>query len=313
MMLKLNLYSESHFRKPSVLLVIFLISLSGCVNTYEPVKRLEDQQNERKKNIEEILSKRHGSTAYQSLAFGPLTIYKPESFQQLDSLYALKDDYIERNDIRGLKNSGVEEKIPAYRAEAQNEIDKVKYEIEHIYQVDKNDSLIVSHTFFTFNHKDSLLSEDKLYDYTIPEKYKKMHANYLFEYHFITNRDMYISSDERDFIRYYKRIEQQLDGSDKIDSFMIHTLETMELAQKINSVDYRELIKYKSIENLKSLGGNITINEFGTLIALKDNDNQIFGYEYTIRWEDNANKIKKKSIFRYSPTLIHEETTTMKE
>lgn len=299
-------------KTPAFFLAAFLV-LSSCISSHQPVERFQEKENNRKELIETILTKEHGDSVYQSLAFGPLTVYKPESFRELDSLYALKDDFIERNDLRGLKTSGVEDKIPAYRAEAQNDVDKVEYEIEHIFSLEYDDSFNISHTFFLFNHEDSLLSQDKLYSYTLPSQYKKMHNKYLFEYHFITSRDLYISRDEMEFIQFYKKKERQLAGTEELDSFMVNTMKTMELAQNINSVDYRELIKYRSIENLKPLGGDITINEFGTLIALKDENERIVGYEYTIRWHDNANNIKKKSIFSYSPTLTLEGIETTKE
>ncbi len=285
---------------------------SSCIATHEPIERFKQKETSRKQNIEQLLSVQYGDSTYQSLAYGATTIYKPESFKQLDSLYALKEDFLERNDLRGLETSEIEEKIPSYKAQAQQEIHLVKYEIEHIYSLKGKDSLTIHHSIFLYDYMDSLLSEDTLYTYSFPKKYEKMHINYLFEYHFLTKRDLYISATERQFIRYFKRKEEVLAKNPFISSFMTQVLETMTLAQKINSVEYNELIKYKSIQNLKPLGGDITINEFGTLIALEDN-NEIVGYEYDIRWQDNSDGIKKKSIFTYTPTLALEHINTTKE
>ena len=310
-------YSKSIIRHYSFLKLLLLSTLScfllgGCITAHEPIERFKQKETTKKENIEEILSLRYGDSTYQSLAYGPLIVYKPESFKQLDSLYALKEDFIERNDLRGLETSNVEEKIPSYRAQAQQDIQLVQYEIEHIFSVKSVDSLTIHHSVFLYDYMDSLLSQDTLYTYSFPKKYEKMHINYLFEYHFLTKRDLYISNNERQFIQYFKRKEQDLAKSPSISSFMTQVLETMTLAQKINSVEYNELIKYKSIQNLKPLGGNITINEFGTLIALEKN-NKIVGYEYDIRWQDNSDKIKKKSIFTYTPTLSLEKIDTTKE
>lgn len=287
--------------------------LCSCISSYEPVERFEENEEKRREKIENRLVKRHSDSTYQSLAFGQLIVYKPESFKALDSLYALKDEYIERNDLRGLEKAGIEDMIPAYRAEAQEDIDEVRYEIEHVYSIKKNDSLTVQHAIFLFNHQDSITSEDQLYKYTIPQGLKEMHTNYLFEYHFITNRDLYISRDERDFIRYFKSKEQQLAGTKSLQPFMVNLLNTMQLAQRINSVDYRDLVKFKSIQKLKDLNTNLTIIEFGTLLALKDKNDQIIGYEFSIRWQRDDDKIKKKTIFSYSPTLNLIETQTTKE
>lgn len=293
--------------------VLLIVLISSCVSTYEPIERFEEKGQKRKEKIENLLVERYSDTSYQSLAYGPLIVYKPESFKQLDSLYALKDAYIERNDLRGLKNSGIEEKIPSYRAEAQEDIDKVSYEIEHVYSVKRKDSISIFHTIFLFDHKDSITSEDELYNYSIPKELQEMHTNYLFEYHFITNRDLYISRDEQDFIDYFKNMEQNLAGTDKLQPFIINLLETMQLAQRINSVDYRDLVKFKSIQQLKKMGSNITVHEFGTLLALTDKNDRIIGYEFSIQWQRDDDKIKKKSIFSYSPTLTLIEIETDKE
>lgn len=295
-----------------IFIFIFLIT-SSCISTYQPVERFDDKENQRKKNIEKLLQEEYGHTVYQSLAYSPLTVYKPKSFKQLDSLYELKDDYIERNDLRGLKLSGIDEKIPAYRAEAQNDIDQVRYELRHVYSLLRKDSFKITHTVFLYNHKDSLLSQDKLYSYTLPIKYREIHNAYLFEYHFITNRDLYISRDEQQFIRFYKDIEQQLSGTKDLEPFMLNTMKTMMIAQKVNSVDFRTLAKYKSIESLNTLAENITIDEFGTLIAIENENGDIIAYEYLIEWQDNSDKTKKKSTFIYSPTLTLREIETKKE
>jgi hypothetical protein len=309
------LYYHHSLRKINTLYIftLLLFVASGCISTHQPIERFDDKETQRKKDIEKHLQEEYGHTIYQSLAYSPLRVYKPESFKKLDSLYNLKDDYIERNDLRGLKISGIDEEIPAYRAEAQNDIDQVRYELRHIYSIHREGSFIITHTVFLYDHKDSLLSQDKLYSYTLPLKYREIHNAYLFEYHFITNRDLYISRDEQQFIRFYKNIEQQLSGTEQLEPFMLNTMKTMQLAQKVNSVDYRTLVKYKSIEHLKLLAEDITINEFGTLIAIEDKKNDIVAYEYLIKWQDNADKVEKKSTFIYSPTLTLREIDTTKE
>ena len=69
--------------------------LFSCVPAYEPNPSIEDRNLKREKIIENHLKTQLSNTVYQSLAFGQLTVYKPESFKKLDSLYALKDDYID--------------------------------------------------------------------------------------------------------------------------------------------------------------------------------------------------------------------------
>ena len=291
---------------------IFILLLFSCITPHEPIETIDKSIVSREKMIEDTLREKYGEDHYISLAFGQLTVYKPPSFQQLDSLYAIKQDYIENDDLRGLHQSGIEDVIPGYRAQAQNDIDQVKYELEHIFGVKNTDSIRVMHTYFTFNHSDEIQSISNLYDYIIHEKYEELHQKYLYGYHFTTNRDLYISKSESEFLELFKQREWELAQQKKgLDSFMNHTFSLMKLAQKINSVDFRTLAKFSSIEKLKSLhpGASITIEEFGELMMLENANDQIIGYEFKIIWKAEGASLKA-TTFSFSPFLKHKSYIT---
>ena len=91
---------------------------------------------------------------------------------------------------------------------------------------------------------------------------------------------------------------------------MFHIMSLMQLAKRVSSVDYRLLVKYKSIEKLKLYGTNIVIEEFGELSALEDANQNISGYEYVIIWKDKNLASNQKTVFYYSPNLMLEGVRT---
>ncbi|MGM0479015.1 MAG: hypothetical protein ACQERC_07305 [Bacteroidota bacterium] len=293
-------------------MVTFAMLLFSCISPYEPIETIDETQISRQKMIEDTLLTKHGEDTYISMAFGQLTVHKPPSFRKLDSLYAIKQNYIENDDLRGLHASGIEDIIPAYRAEAQQDIDKVTYEIEHIYGVRNDDSINVQHTYFTFNHEDEIQTISPLYAYGIHNKFEDLHEKYLYGFHFTTDRDLRISTSEKEFLQLFKQREWELAKEDEgLEPFMNHTFELMKLAQKVNSVDFRTLAKFSSIQHLKSLKpkASISIEEFGKLMILENDNDQVVGYEYKIVWKKEGGATKA-TTFTFSPFLKHKSYIT---
>jgi hypothetical protein len=280
-----------------------VLVLISCVPAFEPKSSIEDSNLKREKIIENHLKTQFTNSVYQSLAFGQLTVYKPESFKKLDSLYALKDDYIERNDLRGLETSRIDEVIPAFRAEAAQDIDKLTYELDHIYRVNGKDSFTVSNTYFLLDYQDSIISQDEISTYTLPNVHKQRFIDYLYEYHFLTNQNFNISYQEEKFIQYFKEQAEYLIGTAELEPMMLHIMSMMQLAQKVQSVDYRLLIKHNSIQQLKLYDTDIVIEEFGDLNALEDGNQNIIAYEYIIIWKDIKTSKNQKTVLHYDQDL----------
>lgn len=294
---------------PIVVLSFFILTLSSCGINHTPVESFKDQDEKRHKKTEEFLKSEYPNKNYKSLAFGKTIIYKPPSFNTLDSLYAVKQEYIDNDEIRELKTSGVEDMIENHRPIAQQDIDEIKYEFEHIYYLTTDIGLQVNHDFFVFDYKDSLITHTPFYNYSIPSKWKELHNKYLFEFHFVTDRDLYISGREREFISHFKAREEELIGEEELQSFMTHTLSVMTLANQINSVDFNLLTKQLGLNTVKFISENSEIESFGTLIALEDENSNILGYERTVRWSENENI--KETIITFNEYLEFENMETI--
>lgn len=313
--LKLSSDYQKRFKNSSyyfyLLFIIASFSLiSSCGVKYTPVKTFEDQDAKRRQKTEEVLKYKYPDKKYESLAFGKTIVYKPASFNTLDSLYAVKKEYIDNDELRELKMSGVEDMIENYRPIARQDIDKVRYEFEHIYYLTKNDTIQVHHDFFVLDHKDSVITHTPFYSYKILKSRKELHNSYLFEFHFVTDRDLYISGREREFIRHFKAKEEDLIGEPELQSFMTHTLDIMRLANHINSIDFNLLTKQLGLNIVKFLSKNAVTESFGTLIALEGESNAVLGYERTIEWSEDNKLNETKIIFNQYLQLEKMETTT---
>lgn len=304
----------------SVVLITGIL-LSGCGSaTSTPITTIQDQTIGFHQQIEKASSEKHGAENYQSLSFGKMKVFKPAAFVRLDSIYTIKQNYLNKDDLRGLHNSGIEEMIPAYRAEAMQVLDEVQYEFEHIYQLTQKDSIEIHHEFFLFDYKDSLINVTPFYDFKLPKSQQDLYYSYQFDYHFVTNRNFFISEAELEFLRFFKNRKIELIGSTEFQPFMIHTMNVMEAAKKAGSVDFRRVSKIWVITYFKELGIDLTIEKLGNLMALEKNGN-VIGYELEVEWNDESekvkfaegvvveneevieNSVKKSTLFSFSPYL----------
>lgn len=295
------------FKQFQLLLFIFL---SSCITPYEPISSYEDKQKQREKKIEtyvqeQILLSRKKTGVYESLAYGDFIVYKPPIFHSLDSLYAIKDSLIQNNQQRKIIESDLDLFIEEYRGKAQEQKDEITYETEHIYCIRGESNHTIHSDFFYMDAKDSILNSFEKFHFTIPRKDYNMYKNYLFEMHFITPRDLYISLVERDFIMLFKSKEVELYKTHEHEKFIQHTLRLMGIANAINTVDYVSLTRVVGTALLREKSSEAVIIKVGSLIALEDEFKQVIGYEIEFTWNNEVNKYDNDiiSTIEFDPYL----------
>ena len=286
-----------------VIIGVFILVQCGTAQ-YQPIERIQDQKERLHKTIEDTTVKKFAGQGYQSLAYGEMKVFKPEAFVQLDSIYSIKEQYLNNNDQSGLRRSGIEDLIPGYRAAAQEEIDQVQYEIEHIFQTEDESYLHIYRSFFLFNYKDSLLFITPFYDFKILKKQKDVFYEYLFGYHFVDDRNLVISFDEQDFLNFFRQQELQLVGSDQLQPFMNHVMHIMEVAKELHTIDFREIGRSLAFTYFKDnrQGQNIVIDKLGKLFEVSENE-IIQYYELEIDWKNEDKDSNYKTIFMFNPYL----------
>ena len=261
--------------------IIGSIVLSSCGNTNAPVKTINDQKAVLHKTIEETTKRNHVLDDYQSLSFGQMKVFKPDAFIILDSVYTVKQEYLKNNDLRGLRRSGIEDSI-------------------HIHS-----------SFFLFDYKDSLLLVTPFYDFKLESKQKDLFYAYQFDYHFVTNREIYISEAEWDFLRFFRTRQFELIGGSELEPFMQHTMIVMEAAKKSSTVDFRNLSKILAMNYFSELAKKIAIESFSELMVIEEKG-EVINYEFKVDWIDETMEgMNKSTSFTFSPYLEIEGINTV--
>ncbi len=287
-------------------LILFcsIVLLAACSVNFVPQPTLEERQFERERVIERHLHNTYRlSDRYESLGFGPLNVIKPPVFITLDSLYDIKSSYIDNNDLRGYKLSGVDELIEDYRIYANRQKHLLKFELEHIYTTSTKDSVRLHHDYFVLDYKDSILSHTPFYYYQLANRDKDNLLNYIFELHFITDAPIFITEQELNFIRFYKEREQELIRTDELNDFMKHVMELMYIAELVNSVDFVDLAKVEAVKAVKKTFQNSEKFSFGQLLVEEDELGQVIRYMMDVTWHPAPGEEKRKTRFTFDPYL----------
>lgn len=292
-------------------LLFFGLILCGCGLKRPPIETISEVKEDFQTKITDTIKMTYPSKLYKSLAYGELKVYKPDAFLKLDSIYRIKQQYLERNDFSGLHKSNIEELIPGYRAAAQKEINEVKYEIEHVFQIRTpgEDSVTIHHNFYVFNYQDSLMMVTPFYQFRIPLKTERFLNAYIYRQHFLTDRNLYISEREVNFINYMDQHKTTLIGSPQLQPFMNHVFMLMDFSNIAHSVDFNDLSKYMAIHYFKTNAFTPVIQDLGKLYVYKDKD-EIVNYELKVKWKDKKDQLIKQTIFTFSPYLQIEKVKT---
>jgi len=286
--------------------LVFL--LSSCGLKYESTPSLESRRKDREKAIESYVNLYvKQDKSYESLAFGPLTVYKPEEFHRLDSLYEIRFKYEEEGRMNEFAATGMPDQIEKQIEIAEGAKDKITYEMEHIYSLQKGKDLSIFHDYFMLTENDSISIHDPFYSYQIPLSLKEMQLNYLFELHFLTPSERYILDEELNFILFFKQREQELIESERdLSTFMSHTLSLMEIARLTGSLDFVDLTKAIANRYIKSRYQSTVVEYFGPLIVKEDDNGQVEEYRLLVQFRAvlDDEEVQMRSELNFSRYLV---------
>jgi len=286
----------SLFRKITILgLLLFQVS---CGLKYIPTETPYEFEQKRHQAVESYILKDLGSAnlKYESVAFAETLIVKPDSFKALDSLHAIKYE----NELRGINDDVLNEKIESQRMIALNDTNKVIYIEEHIFALGEGDTVSFYSALFQME-KDLIIDDMKIEESVfLPKRYQETYKQYLFEESVLTPEYL-PSGDELNFYHFYKSPLSTMTSSAK-DDFILHTLKLMELAKTNRTFSTATLLK---AQITKQFVGNsyIKVNEefseiFEETAINEQNVNVVIGYNltYSISSKDESNSKKTYHI-----------------
>lgn len=276
-----------------ILLTIVLLSIASCGLKYTPVESPAAFELRRQDSVESYLTRLFNTPGnrYKSIAFGTTETIKPLSYQKLDSLFAQKYT----NEKKGVYDEKLDDLIENQRMISLNDTNKVLYSENHIFAIVKGDTFEIYDGDFrlsnTLNVDDVRLNESVY----LPRKYEELYKVYLFEEAFITTGDPTTQA-EKEFYSFYKSFSNTLKGS-KRDAFIQHTLNVMDYAAKIHTLDVETLIHYSILKRLHGnsyLNHQDTFSELEQLVRINDQQEEILvGYTLTCNYiETTENKVQ---------------------
>ena len=194
----------SLFRKITILgLLLFQVS---CGLKYIPTETPYEFEQKRHQAVESYILKDLGSAnlKYESVAFAETLIVKPDSFKALDSLHAIKYE----NELRGINDDVLNEKIESQRMIALNDTNKVIYIEEHIFALGEGDTVSFYSALFQME-KDLIIDDMKIEESVfLPKRYQETYKQYLFEESVLTPEYL-PSGDELNFYHFTNHHFQQ--------------------------------------------------------------------------------------------------------
>lgn len=288
--------------------------LSSCNLTHVPQKTFTQRQSDREKKIEKYMEEKSNVTdKYESLGFGPLKVYKPHVFAQLDSLYEIKYTYEQENRIGEFKKTDIPDQIEELREVAKEAEENVEYELEHIYSLTRVQKLTIFHDFFLLDKNDSILRHSPHYKYRIPLEFKDIQLKYLFELHFLTEKPIVIRNEELNFIRFFKEREEELIGSIKLQRFMMHTLNLMTIAEQAKTVDFVKLAEILGKKKILTKHNNVKFKENSELYVDESEYDEIVNYAMEFSWINQESLTEHTTLITFSPYLEIEKMEDLDE
>lgn len=224
-----------------------LIALSSCNLHYTPPPTLENAATQRKRAVETYIQDAYKDTnlVYQSLLFGETTVVKPNNYQLLDSLYTIKYN----NELNGVFDTELEEKINIQKTIIQLDTAKVLYVENHVYAV--SDSMTSEVDFAEISLTSDLVVQNFQINRQvhIPRQFLPAITAYLTEESIIYPGYM-PSQLEHNFYDFYKTHEQTLSDTDA-EKFLIHTLKLIDIGRKIKTIETRRLLEELAVAHVE--------------------------------------------------------------
>lgn len=240
---KLN-FSSAIFWK--IIPLSFLLFLFSCGLKYDAPESYESFEEKRQNAVEQYVQKELNlkNQKYTSIAFGETEVVKPTNFRQLDSLYALKYE----NEQKGKIDNRLEEEIELQRILVLNDTNKVIYIEDHVFSIGIGDTIEYYSALFQLGDDlqvDDVVIKESVY---LPVRYNELYLRYLFE-ESILEPGYLANSEELAFYSFFKMPLNNMSKPER-DEFIMHSLDVLEVAYNISSINTSEILKALASKHL---------------------------------------------------------------
>lgn len=298
-MLHYSTYTMLHsslFRQITLILLTLLLFSCATPSYVQPSAEMRKEQREQA-IIAHIQSELKGESTHVSFGFGDEYIVKPPSFKPLDSLYALLYDAANYNTSSRNEIQRLSKKIDSVNALVLKDTVLIKYEIAHLFGIQKGDSITFCSATFLLNASN---------------KVERVSIEYFFEEHrrlapqFIqyNRKESFIdpgyqaSKEEMQFYAFFDAELRAITTAVGKGNFIGHTLKVMRAANIQRSIETEKVLKQYILNDITFNIQHYQPSKWSAVFTLVDEENALVGYWVDHAWEFTDNAGNKHQMIR---------------
>lgn|GEM_PF-5047503 len=277
---------------------LFLFLLVGCgvmaSKSPEPRDRQMDRQLSISQNIQEQFA---GDKTYINIDFGDEYIIKPPSFKPLDSLYAVKYEETNYGGMSRSRQLEVGNQIDELLSKVMKDTILIKYEINHIFGLEQNDSITFISGTFLLNAKDSVEKVGIDFQFSEQKRYLPYFVEFLKHRSFLY--DQYDpTKEESDFYDFFEAHLNEQIGAVRKGDFIAQILHVMLAANTQKSLSTELIVKQLIVNFVTQYVASYESIAWSNVFSQLNDSNQVIGYSVQHEWKYTDKKGDEYHLLR---------------
>jgi len=260
----------------------------------EPRDRQMDRQLSISQNIQEQFA---GDKTYINIDFGDEYIIKPPSFKPLDSLYAVKYEETNYGGMSRSRQLEVGNQIDELLSKVMKDTILIKYEINHIFGLEQNDSITFISGTFLLNAKDSVEKVGIDFQFSEQKRYLPYFVEFLKHRSFLY--DQYDpTKEESDFYDFFEAHLNEQIGAVRKGDFIAQILHVMLAANTQKSLSTELIVKQLIVNFVTQYVASYESIAWSNVFSQLNDSNQVIGYSVQHEWKYTDKKGDEYHLLR---------------
>ena len=277
-------------------LTLFFVVGCGVMTNKSPEPR--DRQMDRQLSISQNIQQQFAENKiYINIDFGDEYIVKPPSFKPLDSLYAVKYEESTYGGMSRARQIEVGNQIDDLLSKVMKDTVLIKYEINHIFGLEQNDSITFISGTFLLNTKDSVEKVSIDFQFSDQKRYLPYFIEFLKHRSFLY--DQYDpTKEELDFYNFYEAHLNEQIGAVRKGDFIAQILHVMLAANTQKSLSTELIVKQLIVGFVTQYVSSYESIAWSNVSSQLNDSNQVIGYSVQHEWKYTDKKGDEYHLLR---------------
>lgn len=265
-------------------IALLTLVLFGCATVSSVSQNPAERQQKRKEAI--IQSIQNDLTAgqrYINFGFGDEYISKPPSFKPLDSLYAVKYEESRYGGLTRNREQELNTQIADLLSKIQKDTVLFKYEINHLFGIEEQDSILFTSATFVLNTEHEVEKVNIDFLFKDHKKFVNQFTEYMRKESFL-----YASSsptdEERQFYNFFSVPFDNAGSAERKGDVIAHILHVMRAAAVQKSLNSELVIKQLILNDITASVKDYKPVTWSSVYTTVDEDNNLNGYFVDHEW-----------------------------